>query len=476
MRLGAAGAVRCGDGPSGPAAATVSSRRAALAGARAGATLAAVLLAALPSAGCGGGDGTDAGADGTDGGGSATAASSGTSSGSSGTSGTGGARCPGAGDERGTGIALAFAPPTLQPMSVGPGAVRIADVTGDGLPDLAVLGGSPARVVVLPGAGDGRFAAELALPAPAPGEVPSAIEARDVDGDGVSDLVVGLRVVDVSAPGVVRIHWGGAAFPSDELALQGDGLENAAANLAVGDLDGDGRLDIVGEAAVGVFARFGADGRAFGPSALLDPNDLTALVSGLQGADLDGDGTMEAIAATTSAGAAGWKVYDVQADRVTVQTRLIPGLAIASGQARFVDVDDDDRPDLVIPDAAGVYVAYNDGRGQFDARDADVYCTVVDPLSSMTSVVVAVADLDADGATDIATVDGLDHELVVLGGIPGERGFRSAARWPAGALRPAAGYAADLNGDASSDLAVVHPPQGSTADPWELRVHLTLPR
>jgi hypothetical protein len=68
-----------------------------------------------------------------------------------------------------------------------------ADLTGDGLPDLAVL--SASAVAVLANEGSGTFAAPVTYPI---GAGPRTIKTADRTGDGVPDLVVVLAGFDVN--------------------------------------------------------------------------------------------------------------------------------------------------------------------------------------------------------------------------------------------------------------------------------------
>src|SRR5262249_11922905 len=81
---------------------------------------------------------------------------------------------------------------TVQPArfvtaGAGPVAVTVADVTGDGVPDLLVGDAVAGTVNVLSGDGDGSFGAADTLPA---GDHPWSVAAADVNRDGVPDLVV----------------------------------------------------------------------------------------------------------------------------------------------------------------------------------------------------------------------------------------------------------------------------------------------
>src|SRR5439155_1608676 len=81
----------------------------------------------------------------------------------------------------------AFAPQTSLQTGFGPQSLMAADLNSDGQPDLAITNFNDDSVSVLLGNGDGAFRAPQAFPA---GDGPISLAAGDVNGDGRPDLVV----------------------------------------------------------------------------------------------------------------------------------------------------------------------------------------------------------------------------------------------------------------------------------------------
>jgi len=137
----------------------------------------------------------------------------------------------------------------------GHGLAGVADADGDGVDDLLIgsLTGfvyTPGRAYLLSGqagAFDGSVRTELLPLAADAGFGMTTAGAGDVDGDGLSDLLVGMtQFGDFEFDdGFVELFLGGAPFDggSDQLLTGPFGFGSAM--TAVGDWDGDGHDDVV---------------------------------------------------------------------------------------------------------------------------------------------------------------------------------------------------------------------------------------
>jgi len=167
------------------------------------------------------------------------------------------------------------------------GDERLADVDGDGLPELVVgsyFPGGETRVFALTPAG---YVPTVTLP----GENTRAT--GDLDGDGADDLVtvsttdLGIRWGDPGGALTASSTWSGGSFWT-------------AAYAAVADLDGDGDLDVVGPRAEpgssseGVRVLENLGGRSFTVHDDLFPEYVGALLP-LFVEDLDADGDLDVL-------------------------------------------------------------------------------------------------------------------------------------------------------------------------------------
>ena len=161
------------------------------------------------------------------------------------------------------GFTLAAQPTlTFSDDNSGGSLVAVGDLNGDGIPDLVVLpsypadaadanGAIPATLDVLLGRGDGTFAPATSVVLPLPpvyaGEIESAddlnlnVAIGDVTGDGKPDIVVNNQVYgDIVLPGLGNGSFGPGTFTTAD-----QGQSYGGSSLALADVNGDGRLDLL---------------------------------------------------------------------------------------------------------------------------------------------------------------------------------------------------------------------------------------
>ncbi len=288
------------------------------------------------------------------------------------------------------------------PAGAGPGAVAVGDFNGDGAQDLVTANARTASVSVLLGDGYGRFAAQDSI---ATGSSPAAVAVGDFNGDGAQDLVTAnYHSADGTASVLLGDGAGGFA-PRIDVATG-----PASYDIAVGDFNSDGRQDLATvmtdwlmEQGVGVLL---GDGEGhFSPMSVFGTSlEPVAVAVG----DMNGDGRQDLVSAQRLEGVGEIAVLLGDGSGVFAGGRRLridrETLCVTLG-----DANGDGRQDVVSAKGSVVIVLRGDGRGglasplEFSAgaRPADV----------------AVADLNGDGLQDLATANyGSDSVSVLLNG------------------------------------------------------------
>ncbi|MDG4826862.1 VCBS repeat-containing protein [Asanoa sp. WMMD1127] len=226
--------------------------------------------------------------------------------------------------------------PTLVAAGHPAADVALSDVDGDRRTDL-VVSRMPGTVAVHRQTASGAFGAPVTLTGPDAGSVPGQqVFAADFNGDGRPD------VAQVTGAGAwVRTQLTGGSFAaatSHLVAPNADGYRWPVGGAAVGDVTGDGRTDLVlatdaniSNSRLNVFAGR-AGGLPTGPAVVPAYDGATSLAVG----DMTGDGRNDVVAAHS-----GWKTVSVTpqlADGtlgvyrrvpVTNTVRAVDGVAVA---------------------------------------------------------------------------------------------------------------------------------------------------
>ncbi len=341
-----------------------------------------------------------------------------------------------------------------------PRDVAFGDFDGDGDLDIATaneLGDTTNEVVSLfLGDGAGGLSARIAVPpTPSGGAFLGAVALAvgDLNGDSRDDLVIVYRDNDSYAVAM------GNATPANIVAGApvSLGSNTLPVSAALADLDGDTVLDLAVANLLtdDVVAYHGNGDGTFGTTALddLDAGAVTSPADVAAG-DLDGDGTADlaSVSLQPNANNLRW---------VTPWINDGSGaFTIGAGETTTLDVRDD--ADLALADLDA------DGRADavrtLKAEDAVAVlpATAAGDLTSATQIAVgdapsgvAIGDLDGDGNPDIAVTDlGDDAFSVLLGAGDGTFGAaRTQSIFPA----PGAVAVGNLDGNGTDDIATVHP-------------------
>jgi hypothetical protein len=174
-----------------------------------------------------------------------------------------------------------------------PRDVAIGDLTGDGQPEIALVGGGP-NVSVLVNRADGTFA-DGVLSATGAGGGAQRVAPTHLEGDGLLDLVA------TDSAGAVLALRGNGGGGLTSLGGRPTGLPAAPSSIAVGDVDGDGPLDVVAGSAGGRFAVLlgdGSGGMAPAPGSPFATDDAAAgTVEDIAAVDMNRDSQVDVVTA-----------------------------------------------------------------------------------------------------------------------------------------------------------------------------------
>ena len=289
--------------------------------------------------------------------------------------------------------------------------VTVADVNGDGKPDLAVVNQS-GTVAVLLGNGDGTF--QTAVTYGTGGWEPFSMTVADVNGDGKPDLLVANQCFSnecATNTGAVSVLLGNGDGTFQSAVTYGSGGIRSF-SVAVADVNRDGKPDLL---VTNVCAS--------------SNNCNNGTVGVLLG---NGDGTFQTAVAYDSGGY--WTL------RVAV-----------------ADVNGDGKPDVLVANQCADSTCAKDGTVGVLLGNGDGTFQTAVAYDSGGSYAwsVAVADANGDGRPDVlvANYEG-DTVGVLLGN--GDGTFQTAVTYGTGGVLPYSVAVADVNGDGRPDVLVAN--------------------
>lgn len=283
-----------------------------------------------------------------------------------------------------------FSPANDSPFAVGsiPAAVALADLNGDGELDVVSANGGSDSVSVLLGSGAGNFVEVLGSPFPV-GVQPNSIALNDLNGDGRVDLVsANLRSDDLS------IFLGDGAGGFTEAANSPFAIGVIPRSVTTEDVNRDGILDFIspifGLASVAVSLGDGVGNFSLPTNSGIGGAPQHAAVG-----DVNGDGNPDVVAVRIFGSDAVVLLGDGTGSFVVTGSSLSVG-----NFPNFVVLEDlsgDGDLDMVVSNqfAGTLRVFEGDGTGAF----VEVTSSPIDLGAQQNSV--AIADLNDDGNPDI---------------------------------------------------------------------------
>lgn len=277
----------------------------------------------------------------------------------------------------------------------------------------------------------------------------------DVDGDGRPEVFLGEQNSDYA-----RIYRNRSAAGEWELSAAQDlVLGFRPASVALTDLDGDGKADLLysNESQAGIGVRRSLSTSAGSSLEFAAPKQFSGaygVTTGFTLVDFDGDGRRD-IAGLASVDALSIRRNNSTPGQVDLSAELLLSIDTFAFYA-VGDVDGDGRPDLAV--AKGYGTGIDIVRNASDSTGIAFETRVPIATTIEFSSAVAMADLDGDGRGELIIGDSRSDTLTVMPGTssPGSISFGTALSLGRG-LRPQSIQAQDLNGDGLPELVVNNP-------------------
>jgi hypothetical protein len=298
---------------------------------------------------------------------------------------------------------------------------------------------------------------------------PVAICAKDLDGDGKTDLAViaGTDLLvysNASTPGFPQFNQLTTSYTPDPL--------DYPVTVAVGDLDGDGKPDLavsmLYSAYIYIYLNTSTPGNI--SFSTMPPFQLSASLNivNMVIADVNGDGKPDIAASSENGPTSDANVYTNASTPGSLSFPSKTNLPMSStpypGMILIADLDGDGMPDIAFTEynSSQVYLYHNTGTPGGPVSFTVAPAVVTGPPTDSHNMApgpfgLAAADLDGDGKIDLVAGNQSQNDLVLLRNTssPGNINFTAEPSTPSAVAWSGNIVISDLDGDGLPDVSLV---------------------
>ena len=321
-------------------------------------------------------------------------------------------------------------------------SVYSADLDGDGDMDVLSASYGDDKIAWYENTdGNGNFGAQQVITKSA--DDAYSVYSADLDGDGDMDVLSASSSDD-------KIAWyentdGNGTFGTQQVITTSASVANSVYSA---DLDGDGDMDVLsasyGDDKIAWYENTDGNG-TFGTQHVITTN--AAWARSVYSADLDGDGDMDVLSASSSNDKIAW-YENTDGNGTFGAQQVITTSADGAYSVYSADLDDDGDMDVLSASSEGNKIAWyenTDGNATFGTQQ--VITTSADGARSVYS-----ADLDSDGDMDVLSASRFDDKIAWYENTDGNATFEAQKVITPCASDAKSVYSADLDNDGDMDV------------------------